>query len=215
MRNTKKWFREIDKAARDTIGKTTVKLTKKQKTSDKLKDLREKKKELQTLIQNEDDKEKRKLLIDNYKELQYKTNEQIADEKSTEITNKFQKIVTDKTWRTFWKEKKNITRNPTLESLAIKDNLGQRVYDPSKVKETMADYFEKLYKTKTFPFHPYHKTVNDNMQEYETNRDYENTRYNREPTIEELTKIIEEKKNGKSTPDIKNEMIKRLFFIVF
>ena len=31
--------------------------------------------------------------------------------------------------------------------------------------------------------------------------------YNDEPTVEELAKVIKEKKNGKSTPDIKNEML--------
>ena len=71
----RKWFHEIDNAARETIGKTTIKLKKRQRTSNKLKDLRNKKKELQTLIQNENNHEKRKLLIDNYKDLQKQTNE--------------------------------------------------------------------------------------------------------------------------------------------
>ena len=38
---------------------------------------------------------------------------------------------------------------------------------------------------------------------------YEDTLYNQIPTIEEVTEIILRKKNGKSAPDIKNEMLKR------
>ena len=203
------WFREIDHAARDSIGKTTLKRKKQQKTSGILKDLRKEKKELQTLIQAENNKEKRSLLINNYKDLQEKTKEQIAKERSSVISHKFKKIINDKSWRAFWREKKTLTHNPTFDFLALKNETGNRVYCPSEIKKVTEDYFKNLYKCKTFPFHPYHQIVTNNIQIYEANRDFENMRYNREPTIEELTRVIEEKKNGKSTPDIKNEMIKR------
>ena len=204
-----KWFREIDQAARDSIGKTTLKLKKQQKTTKLQKDLRNKKKKLRNQIQAEKDKDQRALLINNYKNLQERTKEQIANERSSAISHKFQKIIKDKTWRTFWREKKTLTRNPALDSIALKNESGNRVYSPTEIKETTANYFKNLYKRKIFPFHPYHQTVTDNMKLFETNREYESTRYNQEPTIEELTRIIKEKKNGKSTPDIKNEMIKK------
>ena len=203
------WFREIDQAARDSIGKTTLKCKKQRKKTNLHNDLQSQKKELRKQIQAEKDKEKRSLLIINYKNLQEKTKEQMANEKSTEISHKFQKILKDKTWRTFWREKKTITRNPALDFLALKNESGNRVYCPNEIKKTTADYFKNLYKRKTFPFHPYHQMVINNIKVYEANREFENTRYNQEPTIEELTRIIEEKKNGKSTPDIKNEMIKK------
>ena len=205
----KKWFCELDKAARETIGKTTLKQNKQQKTSQILKDLSEAKKKLRIEIQKEPNKEKRAPLINNYKNLQDQTKDQIANQKSSEIANSFQRIITDKTWRTFWRTKKTIVRNPTLDFLALKNNTGQRVTDPNEMIEVTADYFENLYKAKPFPNHPYHQTIEENIKIYDRNRDYENTRYNQEPTVEELIRIIEEKKNGKSTPDIKNEMIKK------
>ena len=205
----KKWFCEIDNAARETIGKTTLKQNKRHKTSSILKDLSKKKKQLRNEIQQEVDMEKRKLLINHYKNLQEQTKEQLSKEKSTEITNTFERIIADKTWRTFWKTKKTLVRNPTLDFLALKNDAGQRVTDPTEIVEVTAAYFENLYKAKIFPNHPYHQTVAENIRIYDKDREHENTRYNQEPTIEELTRIIDEKKNGKSTPDIKNEMMKK------
>ena len=40
-------------------------------------------------------------------------------------------------------------------------------------------------------------------------RDHEDTIYNRIPTKQELADIILNKKNGKSAPDIRNEMLKK------
>ena len=108
-----------------------------------------------------------------------------------------------------WKEKKLLTRNPTLEFLALKNEAGQRVTCPTEMIRTTADYFRNLYTTKSFPYHPYHQIIEHDMKMYDANRDYEETRYNREPTVEELIRIIEEKKNGKSTPDVKNEILKK------
>ena len=73
----------------------------------------------------------------------------------------------------------------------------------------MAAYFRNLYKQKDFPPHPYHEKVNQNISENITNRNYEEKNYNRVPTYEELAKIVKEKKNGKSTPALKNEMLKK------
>ena len=46
-------------------------------------------------------------------------------------------------------------------------------------------------------------------QEHMRNKNYDNEYYNHVPTIEEITNIIQEKKNNKSTTDIKNEMLKK------
>ena len=76
-------------------------------------------------------------------------------------------------------------------------------------KEQNAYYFEQLYKPKQFEYHPYHTEVQNKMLEYSANRDYEDTIYNRIPTRQELVDVIRSKKNGKSTPDFPNEMLKR------
>ena len=109
----------------------------------------------------------------------------------------------------FWNTKRKMSRNPAFESMVIKDANGQRQYEPEAIKEAYADYYESLYKWKEFPYHPYHKEVEQKMIQYTNDRTHENMRYNDQPTIEEIVKIINNKKNGKSAPDFKNEMLKK------
>ena len=204
-----KWYKQIDMAARSTIGKTTYKEVYKVKPSLEIKKLRERKKELKDTIQKEKDNEKKQLLIDNYKQIQEMAKDQITKERSEIIKRKFEKIKNDKTGKSLWKEKRIVTRNPALETLSIKDNNGQRQYLPEDVKETIAKYYENLYKKKHFPYHPYHEEVKKDIVSYTNNLQYENMKYNDTPDIEEITEIILLKKNGKSAPDLKNEMLKR------
>merc|ERR1739838_979039 len=56
---------------------------------------------------------------------------------------------------------------------------------------------------------PYHHEVQEKMARYTSDRDHENISYNRTPTEKEVYEIISNKMNGKSTTDIKNEMLKR------
>ena len=67
-----------------------------------------------------------------------------------------------------------MSRDPALESLALKNDQGVRVYDPDSIKEHTALYFEGLYKAKPYDHHPYHSHVLTKMNEYLINRDYEN-----------------------------------------
>ena len=204
-----RWFNKIDTAARSSIGKTTYKDGYKVKPSLETKKLREKKKDLKKNIQSEKDNEKKQLLIDNYKQIQEVAKEQIKRERSEIIKRKFEKIKNDNTGKSLWKEKKLVTRNPALETLSIKDNNGQRQYLPEDIKKTTADYYENLYKEKLFPYHPYHNDVQRDIMSYSNNYEYENMNYNETPGIEEITDIILKKKNGKSAPDLKNEMLKK------
>ena len=100
-------------------------------------------------------------------------------------------------------------RDPILEHLAVKDANGQRQFSPEGVKEAHASYYRDLFKNKEFPWHPYHGEVEMKMELYSNDRNYEDARYNQEPSIEEIAEIIKSKNNGKSAPDIKNEMLKR------
>ena len=112
-------------------------------------------------------------------------------------------IISDKTNKAFWREKKALTKNPTFETMVIKDENGHRQYTPHGIKEATARYYEDLYKWKEFPYHPYHQEVDSKMALYSNDRSHENTRYNRAPSIEEIAEIINSKMNGKSTPDVK------------
>ena len=68
--------------------------------------------------------------------------EEIAAEMMHEKTAKWsqnsKKIVADKSQNAFWKEKKRVSNNPTLESLIIKDVSGRRLFTPDEVKEGTA-----------------------------------------------------------------------------
>ena len=204
-----KWFHELDSAARESIGKNTYKLTNKKKMTKERRELQEDKKTIKKLLDKEKDKDKRFHLVKRYKELQKDTHELITKEQVKETEAKLERIVNDKTGNTFWKEKKKIRRDPVLELLTVKDENGVRQYTPDDIKETTARYYENLYAKKDFPHHPYHDDVINNNNRNMTEKQYDSEYYNQVPTLQEITKVIETKKNGKSTPDLKNEMLKR------
>ena len=205
----KKWFNEIDSAARKTIGKTTFKESKKAKVTKDLNELQQQKRNLKNEIQDEKDKEKKKNLIISYKEIQEQILKQMTSEKANDIKEKLEKIATDGDRNALWKEKRIMTRNPTLESLIVKNDEGKRLYNPIEIKEQTAHYYETLYKEKPHDPHPYHQEIKRKMRKYTEDAQYENLRYNKTPTRQEIGDIITKKKNNKSTPDIKNEMLKR------
>ena len=206
----KQWYQIIDKAARQTIGRTTFKINGKEYQSNELKQMHRQKREIKNEIQNEKDKIKKDSLIAKYKETQETIRNQYIKEKSEMIQEKFEKIVSDRSKTAFWNLKKKITRDPSIESLVVKDENGIRQFDPDAQKETYASYYESLFKKKPIPYHPYHDEIKQKILEYSQNTEYDHLDYNALPTRNEIKEIIEQKKNNKSTPDLKNEMLKRL-----
>ena len=197
----RKVFKEIEDAARNTIGKTTFKAHMKRKESEEIKTLKNQKKELKKEINAEKSEEKKKILIEKHKILQEKTREALAKDKTEEIRRKLEKIVKDTTGKSFWDIKRKMSRNPAHTEMIIKDANGQRQYAPEAIKEAHAEYYESLYKWKEFPYHPYHQEIQQKMIQYTNDRAHENTYYNAQPNIVEIAKIIHDKKNGKSAPD--------------
>ena len=205
----KLWYRQIDEAARSTIGKTTTKVGGKERFSKTVQDLCNEKKTLKIQISKQNDKPQKDDLISKYKAKQEQIKSQMAQEKTQQIETKFRKIIADKSRNAFWKEKKRISKNPVLESLIIKDPNGRRLFNPEEVKEGTALYYENLYKENMVEPLPYHLEIKHKMNEFDTNRDYETETYNNTPSIIEISEIIAGKQNGKSTTDLKNEMLKR------
>ena len=197
-----KWYGELDSAARNTIGKTTFKAGGKEKFSNEFKELQGDKKELRTEIKAETDPAKRGELIERYKVVKDKTTAQITHEREEINRSKFDKIIADRSRKTFWNEKKKLSRDPVLESLTIKDQNGQRQYHPEAVKEHTARYYESLYTSKPFPYQPYHHMVQQNIQKYLEDMSHEHLPHNWSPTYEEVIEAIQNKSNGKSTTDI-------------
>ena len=160
-------------------------------------------------LKHETNKEKRFQLVGKYKQLQNETIEQITREQVNQTESMFNRIVDDKSGKAFWRTKKNLTRDPILDLLTIKNGKGVRQYTPESIKETTAQYYENLYSRKDFPHHPYHDEVINNNKNNVNDRRYDTEWYNDEPSIEEIIEIINNKKNGKSAPDVKNEMLKK------
>ena len=90
----------------------------------------------------------------------------------------------------------------------MKNKQGQRIHDPKKGKQNIADFYENLYRKKAVGYDPYHHQIKQEMKLYYEDRDNEENEYNQCPTQEETLQIITNKKNGKSTTDLKNEMLK-------
>ena len=203
------WFQELNAAAMKTIGKTTFKAGGNEKFSHEVKALRDNKKKIKTDIKTEKDYEEKGDLIKKYKEVQDEITSQINKEKKEIMKQKLQKIVSDKTKTTFWKEKKKMSRNPVLEALTIKDDKGLRQYHPDSIQHHTALYYENLYREKPFPSRPYHQEVLSSVNLYVNDGEHEDLVYNSLPTKSEVEEAINNKTNGKSTTDIKNEMLKR------
>ena len=205
----KMFCKEISDAAMNSIGKTTFKTNSGRKETKDMKVSKNKKKELKKEIMAEKNDEKRKALIEDHKKLQELTKALLVKEKTEEIKQKLERIISDKTGKSLWKEKRFMSRDPALDSMVVKDANGHRQFSPESIKEATASYYQNLYKQKEFPYHPYHKEVEAKMLLYVNDRTHEHDRYNSQPNIEEIVDIIGNKKNGKSTPDFKNEMLKK------
>ena len=205
----KHWYKEIDSTARKTIGKSTVKVGAKQKFSKEVEELNQKKRLLKKEIVNQLDKTMKNELIAKFRLIQSDIHEKMISEKTLDIEQRLKRVVSDSSRNSFWKEKKRLTQNPVLESLIIKNEHGQRIFNPDEVKKGTAKYYQELYRKKDVPGHPYHQQIKKNMIQFTEDRQHENLAFNMTPSIEEISQIITGKKNGKSTTDFRNEMIKR------
>ena len=192
-----------------TIGKTTLKEKRGIRPTDEMKMLQQQKKSLKSEIQNEKNQEERKKLITRYKQVQERLTECTVNEKTNEITRKFEKMVNDHSKKLYWGANRKAQRDATLESLVVKNENGERQYNPNDIMETMADYYEGLFKKPMVPYHPYHDEVLKKMTEYSEDRQYDDLDYNQTPTKEEIKAIIDAKKDNKSTSDIPNKLLKR------
>ena len=118
-------------------------------------------------------------------------------------------IAQDNTKNSFWRERKKLKREPIKDNLTIKNEEGVRQLSPPAIMETMAAYYENLYKIKPIRWHQAHDDVKTDILNFQTDLKYENEWYNSAPTEEQIMQVLERKKNGKATTDIKNEMLKK------
>ena len=202
------WFNEIEKILNNTIGKKTIKVSKPEKFSHEVQSMRAEKRRLKKLISNESDKQKRQLLKDEYIEKQKQTRDQIQNEREERINDRFIKMIEDRSQTTFWNEIRNGNKKPPSSWIAIKDEEGKRILDPKKNKERAADYYQGLFTRPQTIFHPYHEEVTASIPIYESDFSHDHFEYNSCPTLAEIKQAISNKKNGKGTTDLPNEILK-------
>ena len=74
--------------------------------------------------------------------------------------------------------------------------MGRRQYSPKKVMDTMATYYENLYKVKPTRNHPIHEHVQSQTMQYLKDKNADEEWYNSSPTERQILEIIENKKCG-------------------
>ena len=202
------WFSELTKIMSSTIGKRTIKASKPERFSDIVKKLREEKRSLKKAISSEKDAQVKTALRKSYIEKQIQTREQIKEEREEKIQARLEEVMNDKSRKTYWKVLKDGNRKPPSSWTTIKDDDGRRLIDPQDIKERVASYYEGLFRNRDVPYHPYHDIVTSSIKAYEQDFSHDTNEYNECPTLAEVKNAIQNKKNGKSTTDLPNEIIK-------
>ena len=73
-------------------------------------------------------------------------------------------MMDDKSRGSFWKERKLLKKDDTRSWLITKSSHGERIFDPEKNKENMAQYYENLYKKQHYAHHSYHDKVAEGVE---------------------------------------------------
>ena len=187
-----KWVKEIESAAWKSIGKSTVKIKKKEQFSAIVKQLREEKKQKKKELKEYPTSSQAK--IDEYITTQNKLKEQILLERTEKTNAQLYKMTQDETRVFFWKERKKIRRNETNECLTIKNNDGKREFNPEILLNVTASFYENLYAKDDFRPHNHHNKVKSDLETFISDHSYDMEWYNAPPTENEIKNIIENKK---------------------
>ena len=202
------WQKCIERIAQNTIGKTTKKPDCQKYQSTEIKILRQERREAKKTFESEKDPTQKQIQKDNYIEKQKLVRYQLEKEEKERTEQRVKQILSGNK-NLFWKERSNQIKKVTNDWNVTKNERGERIYDPEKNKENIAIHYENLYKKPICIHNPYHEKIinqnNDNMM----NREHEYEEYNEIPNIHEIKDIIKRKKNGKTTSDVKNEILKR------
>ena len=204
----KKWDNLIQKAARKSIGKTTIKPGQAQKPTLEMQKVREERKKAKKKFESEISGIRKLEYLKEYLKKQEEVRIQAAKEEKEKMKKKFEAMIKQGP-NGFWKERRRQnTDKQTSDWMIVKDDNGKRVMDQEKSKEIIASYYERLYSNGDIPHHPFHEYVNHKVQvlsqEHTSGGPIDNM-----PTKLEIKQAIENKKNNKATTDWKNEVIKR------
>ena len=204
-----KWRKEVEGAAMETIGKSTIKFGSRRNESGIVRSIRVEKKNAKRAFESETCAVKKPKLKEYYIQKQGELRTQIEYEHNDVISKKFSSMV-EQGKNGFWKEVKRSKRDKMSEWISIKDANGERILDPERQKERIASYYEDLYSfDPNLEGHSHHAYIKTKMDEYQSNREHEDEWYNQIPCRRAIAEIIQEKKNKKATTDLPNELLKR------
>ena len=202
------WKKCIESIAFNTIGKTTKKNKPYRPESATVKGLRKERRSIKMLFENEPDVDKRAHLKNVYIEKQKLVRTQLEKEEKEGTENKIQQILKgDK--NAFWKDRSKFLGNTCDDWNIVKNKDGTRLFDPCQIKDTMVSFYQNLYAKPRCKYHPYHNEITESNNQNMMDMSFESNENNREPSLEEIKAVLKKKKNGKSTTDIKNEILKR------
>ena len=203
-----KWLKRVEDLARKDIGRTTIRTTvKSERFSDTVVNLRSTKREMKKTLKSACDGRAEK--VKEFKEIQEQIRIQITNERALKIQKRLNRISQDQSRNAFWRERKKLMQEPVKSHLTVKNESGKRQYCPASIKETMATYYENLYRKKPTRWHPKHDEIKTKISQSQLDTNYDNEWFNSVPTEKQVLEIIDNKKNGKATTDLKNEMMKR------
>lgn len=201
------WMNHIMKIINETIGKTTLKAKGNKKLSHNISELRKKKRELRKEFQIAKDATKRIEIKKKYIETQKLLQSEMKNERMKDADTRFQKMIEDK--NNFWKERQRIMKDNMGEWMTMKDENGKRIYGIDENLQNAADYYESLYTRQKGRNHEYQLLVEKEIPEMKINKENERHECNTIPTVQEIKQAIANKKNGKSSTDLKNEFLKK------
>ena len=202
------WKKCIENIAFHTIGKTTRKNKSYIPESIAVKGLRKERRNIKKQLEKEADSAKRAYLKEQYVESQKLVQNQLQREEKENTEKKIQQILSGNK-NVFWKDRSNFIKNTCDEWNVTKDPKGKRLFDPCQIKDNMANFYQNLYTKPIIIHHPYHNEIIETNNQNMMNLSFENSEYNLEPSMDEVKEVLRKKKNGKSTTDIKNEVLKR------
>ena len=203
------WKKTVENAAFLSIGKSTYKNNLQGRYSHEVMELKKKKREAKNEFLKEKETNHKKEKLEQYKKIQVNLREQMDTERKQKVKRNFQRMMESKNGEQFWKERRKLGRDTTAELYITKDEDGKRVYGAEKNMENIAKYYEKLYSKQNKPYHPFHDILTEDIKQMYNDRNYENAAYNQMPNLETIKEIIDNKKNGKSTTDLRNEFLKK------
>ena len=163
-------------------------------------------------INGKNEEEIRKTLRE-YKHWQEQVKNEIVKEDQRRMENIISRMTRDnpEDRYLFWKIKRIINRENKDEFTETKDSNGNRIKEPSQIKERYAEYYENLYKTRAIEERnkEWCNHVDLMILEYENSNKFEKNMMNEPINMNEITKAIKQLKKRKACgPDgIPNEVL--------